>query len=102
MAMINMFPISGEEMVVTSDFVTARGMPVLLVTRELDEDGDEIWQFHCDNGDYSMDHMRLVRLDTILKLDSSVGDIENLDVGCQARRQSIEYPWFIEKIPTDS
>ena len=60
--MNNPFPISLDTIVVTSDYVTQQGMPVLYVCREVDCD-EEIWQFHCGNGDCSMQHMQLVRLE---------------------------------------
>ena len=92
--MSSSFNISEDSMVVTSSYVTSGGMPILLVTHEYDEEDEEyIWQFHCGNGDYAMERMQLVRLDTILNIDPSISTIANLAVGYQAKRTSPDENW---------
>lgn len=81
-------------MVVTSIFVTVEGMPILEVSHEDDEAGG-LWQFHCGNYDYSMDKMQLVRLDTILKIDPTVDQVADLEIGKTAHRKTIESPWIV-------
>jgi hypothetical protein len=90
------FPISGDTMVVTSTYVTKEKKPILCITREPDEEGGELWQFHCGNGDYSMEKMQLVRLDTILSIDPKVVMVSGLDLGACAKRSSPTAPWIVE------
>lgn len=92
---MNSFDISWETMVVTSTFVTRDGLPILEVSHEDDGEGGSLWQFHAGNGHYAMDRMQLVRLATILSLDSSVAETAGLGVGLAARRASIGEPWVI-------
>ncbi|MCW1917127.1 hypothetical protein OJ996_26330 [Luteolibacter sp. GHJ8] len=92
---MKIFPISNDTMVVTSTFVTKQGMPILEISHEDDEEGGSLWQFHCGNGDYSMDKMQLVRLDTILMLDPSVGEIADLEMGKTVRRETPKSSWIL-------
>lgn len=96
--MNNPFSIPLDTMVVTSDYVTNGRLPVLYVCRERDE-VDETWQFHCGNGDYSMEHMQLVRLDTILRFDDKLLSLGQLPVGYCATRESIDAQWTVEPLP---
>ena len=89
------FNISSETMVVTSTYVTSKELPILEVSHEDDEEGGSLWQFHCGNGDYSMDKMQLVRLDTILAIDLSVKKIASLQMGQIARRAKLGDTWDI-------
>lgn len=86
------FDLPDEAMVITSTYVTRDGFPVLQVTHEVDE-GEEDWQFHCGNGDYSTSRMQLVRLGTILKMDPTLTEVADLPVGYVARRASPDQPW---------
>lgn len=89
------FNISEDTMVVTSKDVTLDGLPILEVSHEDDEEGGSLWQFHSASGDYSMDRMQLVRLDTILSIDPSLREFPSLSMGCTARRRAIGEPWLI-------
>jgi hypothetical protein len=95
--MSKVFPISKDTMVVTSTYVTNDREPVRYVSRQDDEEGGELWQFHSGNGDYSMEKLQLVRLDTILRLDPSVGDVADLPLGFNATRADRSALWKIEK-----
>ena len=86
------FDLPDEAMVITSTYVTRDGLPVLQVNHEVDE-SEEDWQFHCGNGDYSMDKMQLVRLSTILKIDHSLTEVADLPAGYIARRAAFDQPW---------
>lgn len=99
--MNNPFPITLDTTVATSDYVTKKGMPVLYVCREEDEEEGEVWQFHCGNGDYSMDHMQLVRLDTVLRLDDTLPTIAKLPMGHCATRESVHAEWKVELLPEE-
>jgi hypothetical protein len=94
--MKNQFNISEGTLVVTSTYVTADGRPILEVSREDDEEGGSLWQFHCGNGDFTMERMQLVRLDTILKIDPTVLDIPSLEMGNVAVRFSKFDPWKVK------
>ncbi|WP_435011348.1 hypothetical protein P12x_002655 [Tundrisphaera lichenicola] len=80
----------------TSYYVAERQLPIVEVSHEDDEEGGSLWQFHCGNGDYSMERMRLVRLDTILAIDPSVLEISDLSMGARAKRAGKSSPWVIE------
>ncbi len=83
-------------MVVTSTYVMNEGMPILYMSHDDDEEGGSIWQFHCDNGDYDMEKMLLVKLGSILKLDTKLFKIE-LEIGQEARRTSDLSDWIISE-----
>lgn len=87
------FCIQPETMVVTSTYVTEMRLPILEVSHEDDEEGGSLWQFHCGNGDYSMERMQLVRLETVLAIDPSVVDVADLPVGATAKRRAKGLPW---------
>ena len=91
------FPISPDTMVVTSKFVTMDWHPIRLVSREADEEGGELWQFHSGNENYSMDEIQLVRLDTVIKLDPTIQEIGDLPMGFCARRPGTGAPWVYQK-----
>jgi hypothetical protein len=91
------FPISDETMVVTSSYITEDKLPVLEVSHEDDEEGGSLWQFHCGNGDYSMDKMQLVRLSTMLSLDSSLVEVADLRCGRTAKRSAFGMKWSVEE-----
>lgn len=95
--MSKIFPISDDTMVVTSTYITKDGEPIRYVSREDDEEGGELWQFHSGNGDYPMEKMQLVRLDTVLKLDPSVRDVADLPMGFSATRADRNAFWKIQK-----
>ena len=92
------FNISDETMVVTSSYVTREGCPILEVSHEEDEEGGSLWQFHCGNGDYSMEKMELVRLDTILKIDPTVREVAGLEMGKCARRSGLDASWEYDEL----
>jgi hypothetical protein len=92
-----LFDIDCDAVVVTTSYVTDRRFPILYVSHEDDGEGGATWQFHCDNGDFSGEVLRLVRLDEILQLDSGLQRVAGLPVGYCARRASADSEWVIEK-----
>jgi hypothetical protein len=90
------FNIPNETMVITSSYITEGFHPVLEVSREDNEEGGSLWQFHSGNGDYSMEKMQLVRLDTILTLDPTVVEVADLPMGKTAERSAQGAPWTIK------
>ena len=83
-------------MVVTSTYVVNENMPILYISNDDDEEGGSTWQFHCDNGDYDMGKMLLVKLDTILKIDNGLSNFQ-LNIGEEARRVSAMSDWIKNK-----
>ena len=83
-------------MVLTSTYIMNNGLPILYISNDYDDEDDSIWQFHCDNGDYDMQKMLLVRLDTILNFDQTLSEI-SLEIGEEARRKDIKSKWTITK-----
>jgi hypothetical protein len=67
----------------------------LVVWRDQGEDGDDVWQFHCGNGDYDAQRLLLVRLEEILDIDPTVAGVAHLAVGQAARRVAVGEPWTI-------
>lgn len=94
--MSKIFPISNETMVVTSSYVTDDKFPVLEVSHEDDGEGGSLWQFHCGNGDYSMDRMQLVRLSTVLSLDPTLFEVADLQCGSTAKRPALGTKWSVQ------
>ena len=95
------FDVPADFVVVTTTYVTRDGQPILQVTREQDEeDGSDIWQFHCGNGDYDPGVLQLVRLDTVLKIDPGLRELAQLPVGSEATRTSVGAPWEIKTDPS--
>ena len=92
---MNTFNISNDTIVVTSTYVTQQGMPIIEISHDDDNEGGSLWQFHCGNGDYSMERMQLVRLDTILAIDSSVQQVSDLELGATAKRNGVGMDWKI-------
>ena len=80
--------------VVTSSYVMNEGMPVLSLSCEDDEEGGVLWQAHCGNGDYDMEKMLLVRADTLLALDETIGNVD-LALGQEAIRDDGETEWKV-------
>jgi hypothetical protein len=83
-------------MVVTSKYVMIDKMPILEVYHDDDEEGGSYWQFHCGNGDYSMENMLLVTMQSIINLDSSLKELLVYPVGTVAKRETVNSKWEIE------
>ena len=62
-----------------------------------DEDGEDICQFHCGNGDYAESQIQLVKLSTIIGLDPMIHEIADLPVGYCAKRESVSKQWIYEQ-----
>lgn len=78
---------------VTTKHVTERKLPILYVSHDLDEAGEATWQFHCLVEPFSLDDAQLVRLDSIVEIDSSVLDLADLPVGYAATRAAPGSEW---------
>ncbi len=94
-------PILGEintdTVVITSTYVIKDKLPILFVTCDDDDEGGFNLQFHCNNGDYSMETMLLVSLETIMKIDEEL-KLLNLDIGDEFVRSDVNSPWNKVKI----
>ena len=88
-----LFDVPPESSVVTSSYVTRKGLPILEVSHEDDEEDGALWQFHCGNGDLDSAVLQLVRLDGILRLDPGLVEVATLPLGFQATRASRAAPW---------
>ncbi len=78
---------------VTSGEIVDRRVPILYVSHETDEDGEVVWQFHHDPNRFDFAAAMLVRLDTMLSVDSTISDLGDLPIGWQARRASDDDKW---------
>ncbi|MFN7988689.1 MAG: hypothetical protein U0529_14540 [Thermoanaerobaculia bacterium] len=88
------FPEPPDSAAVTTSYVTDDRMPIVHVSRDLDEDGETTWQFHAEP-DFSMSAARLVRLATIVALDPTVLELASLPLGATAIRASLHAPWVV-------
>ena len=91
------FDVPPDLAVVTTSYVTQTGMPVLYVSHDLDSEEGVIWQFHCGNGDYDPGVLQLVRLDEMLRLDPSLGELARLPQGYSATRASTSASWVVAR-----
>lgn len=83
--------------VVTTRSVTVRGLPIVEVSHECDEEtGDVDWQFHAGDGDFSAGNLLLVSLSRLLGLDPSLAAIAELPVGHTATRRAVGEPWLVK------
>lgn len=78
---------------VTSREIIGRESSILYVSHEIDEDGEIVWQFHHDPNRFDFATAKLVRLDTILNVDSSISILGDLPIGWQATRKDINENW---------
>lgn len=83
----------------TASFTTAcvvnGSHPILLVTHDA-EDG--AWQFLCGDANEAADG-RVVGLNSIVKLDASVGELADLPLGWRGWRSAAGEPWQRAKTP---
>lgn len=92
-----MFEDPPETVAVTTTYVTENKYPAVYVSHEIDDDGEIIWQFHCTVVPFSMDDALLVRLDTIIGIDSTLKEIAHLPIGYAAKRDTVGGKWEIFK-----
>jgi hypothetical protein len=72
--------------------IVREGAPILLVCHDAEDGG---WQF-LTGGPVLIEDAMLVALSTILKLDGSVGELADLPLGWQAKRESANADWVRE------
>jgi len=84
-----------DETVVTLKSILTEGKPVLYVYRDDDDFG---WQF-LDGGKVRTEDAVLATLRFMLTRDPSLAELADLPPGGQARRASVDAPWF-RKVPT--
>ena len=89
------FDISPDTVVVTSTYIMKKGMPILYVTHEYDEEEGIIWQFHCGNGDYREEVLMLVCLEEVIDIDKSIEEIADIPQGYCAKRKNNSEKWEI-------
>jgi hypothetical protein len=87
------FPIPPGTAVVTTTYVTRDRLPILAVSRDLGEEGEEDWQFHCGNGDYDAARLQLVGIDQLVAADPTLVEVAVLAVGQTATRATVTGPW---------
>lgn len=86
------YPIPPETTVVTSSYVTAQGLPILVIYHDFDEEDGENWQFHCGNGDFAMETLQLVRFSTVLSIDPTIQEVLDLPlVAARHERASVDH-----------
>ena len=93
-----LFEDPADSVVVTTDHVTSGQLPALYVSRERDEEGDIVWFCLCMTVPFDMKDARMVRLDTILDIDVTVGELYDLPIGHCATRATQDDLWEIEPL----
>lgn len=78
--------------VLTTTYIISDKLPILQVFHDNDDSGIA-WQFHAGNGDYSEDKLRLVSLKQTLEIDPTIRQLDNLPLGYEAVRKSIDEQW---------
>lgn len=78
-----------ETAVITTKFVIENKSPIVSVFR--DEDGD--WQFFSKEENIQEKDARVVSLNEILEIDSTIKDILWISNGMQAWRDNIDGEW---------
>ena len=90
-----MFKESGNTAVFTTKFVLFDHKEIKWVYHD-EEDGT--WQFFSDDQFENFEEVaKIVSLDEIVKIDNSLLQLSDMDVGYSAHRNSKQYPWIIEK-----
>ncbi len=84
----------GNTMVITTKDIILGMKPILLVSHDL-EDG--MWEF-LDSEDVDENNARIVSLDEMLKIDSSITGLHDLPLGWIAYRSDINDSWIKECI----
>lgn len=72
--------------------------PIQLVYHDLEDDG---WQF-VSNIEYTMADAKLVSLEEITKIDSTVFEVAHIDPGFHAWRDKVGDKWTVEKTPNET
>ena len=82
--------------VFTTKFVIEQNQTITYVTRDLD---DGAWQFFSDDkfDDYEK-VAKIVGLNEIMEMDSSLNDLRNMELGNVATRQNKSDVWRIKKV----
>jgi hypothetical protein len=78
---------------VTTIQVTDGKHLILYASRELDEEGEVTWQFLCLTVAFDMADAQLVRLDTVLQMDPTLGELADLPIGSSATRERAGALW---------
>lgn len=91
------FDITPDTAVVTTSYIIEKGLPILYISHEFDEEEGVIWQFHAGNDDFSASVMRLVCLEEVLAKDPKISKIADLPVGSFATRKAFNAEWIIQR-----
>jgi hypothetical protein len=78
-----------DVMTITARAIIEDGHPVLYVVHDA---ADGTWQF-LTGGRFVPDDARLVRLDTMIRLDPTLGELADLPLGWEATRTGAREPW---------
>lgn len=82
-----------DPVAITTDSVASKAKPVLLV---IHDEGHGGWQF-MDGEDVSGAKPHVIPKEELLKLDPTLLEITDLQVGWEARRTSATSPWVRKK-----
>lgn len=74
---------------ITCSHIIENGSPILYAAH----DDDGWWQFLCGAEKHKQEHARLVSLNTILGLDSSISEIADMECEHSAIRSSLNDDW---------
>ena len=75
--------------VFTTVYVIENNSPIVYVSHDIDGD----WQFFGHEKDVEIDKARVVSLEEIIEIDSSVKDVLDMPRGTAAHRKSRESEW---------
>jgi hypothetical protein len=84
--------------VFSTTYIFVEQLSILEVRHESDEDGGATWEFHANNGDYSLSKFMLVALSEVIARDTTIASILNLPIDHVALRENVGGEWKIATI----
>ncbi len=96
------FDASPDTAVITSTYVINDGLPVLLVTHDLDVAGADDWQFNAGDGDFDRAARMVVSLAQALGLDATLADVAGSPPGHAATRSRRQAAWVVKRLDEGS
>lgn len=82
----------------TCSHVLSRESPILQVTHDL---SDGAWQFLCGVSEHQIHMARIICLSEAVKIDSTVNELAEMQIGIGAKRNSIYDKWEFYELPEE-
>jgi hypothetical protein len=76
------------------EHVMKKERPILFVVHDAD---DSYWQFLCGKNDHSEKNIRIISIEEVTKIDSSLNDLWEMPEGICADREKVGAKWILSK-----